>query len=1072
MKFPSDSGWVITIHADHKTARECYFASLQLPETNKEVTEKPKRIHSVSQQSSLDLDPRIDQDERVEPIEDKQPLRVGISDSQVTYLGTILSEQERNVIGQVVLDNKDLFAWHPSDMPGIDPEFLFHKLSISREARPIAQRRRKAEEERKAAIEAEVAKLLDARFIREVHYTTWLANVFMVQKPSGKWRMCTDYTNLNKACPKDAYPLPDIDRLVDGASGHKFLPFLDAYSGYNQIRMHSQDEEKTAFITEMANYCYRVMPFGLKNAGATYQRLMNKIFHNQIGRSMEVYVDDMVVKSSDISTHVHNLSDVFQALRQHQMRLNPEKCVFGVSSGKFLGFMLSIRGIEANPDKCQAVLDMKSPGTLKEVQKLAGRLTSLSRFLPRLAPIAQPILFLLKKAERFSWNQECEESFQQFKKRLGAPPVLTKPTSGLDVVVYLAISNHSVGVVLVQENQGHQQPVYFISRTLQDAERRYQLLEKVALGLIYVARRLRQYFQSHRIVVRTDCPVAKVLRKPEIAGRMMAWSVELSEFDISFEPRGPIKSQHLADFVSELTPPGCFEDEPWTMHVHGSSNAQGSGAGVILASPSAITVEQSLRFGFRASNNQAEYESLIAGMRLATEMGVKKIICWTDSKIVAEQVNDNFQVKDSNLLQYYHLFQRIKDDFTEVRIRHVLRSNNERANQLARLASSRKPGQLRTTIHLEIPSPSVTGECMATDAETPTWITAIRNFIVQGESPTDPVEAKKLRTQAARYSVLANELYRRGFSTPLLKCIDTLQADYILQEIHEGICGSHSGGRTMAAKVLRAGYYWPTLKEDCANFVKKCVQCQKHGNLIHASAAELHSVSSPWPFSLWGIDVLEPFPMAKGQVKVLLVAVDYFTKWIEAKPLACISATNVQKFVWKSLVTRFGIPYAIVSDNGLQFTDKKFNTFLENLGIRHRFTSVEHPQSNGQAEAANKVILTELKKRLGAAKGAWVEELPEVLWAYRCTPQSTTKEPPFRLTYGADAMIPVEVGEPSFRRQHFHEESSNVSLRAELDVLDETREKAQIVAEACKQRMTRRFNSNIKPRTFHEGDLV
>nr|KYP66423.1 Gypsy retrotransposon integrase-like protein 1 [Cajanus cajan] len=203
-----------------------------------------------------------------------------------------------------------------------------------------------------------------------------------------------------------------------------------------------------------------------------------------------------------------------------------------------------------------------------------------------------------------------------------------------------------------------------------------------------------------------------------------------------------------------------------------------------------------------------------------------------------------------------------------------------------------------------------------------------------------------------------------------------------MREIHEGICGSHSGGRTLAAKVLRTGYYLPTLKGDCAEFVKKCVECQKHGNLIHASDAELHSISSPWPFALWGIDVLGPFPVANGQVKFLLVAVDYFTKWIEAELLVYISAANVWKFVWKNMVTRFGIPYAIVSDNGLQFTDKKLNSFLEGLGIRHRFTSVEHPQSNGQAEAANKVILTELKKRLGSAKGAWVDELPEVLWAY------------------------------------------------------------------------------------------
>nr|KYP50508.1 Pol polyprotein [Cajanus cajan] len=198
------------------------------------------------------------------------------------------------------------------------------------------------------------------------------------------------------------------------------------------------------------------------------------------------------------------------------------------------------------------------------------------------------------------------------------------------------------------------------------------------------------------------------------------------------------------------------------------------------------------------------------------------------------------------------------------------------------------------------------------------------------------------------------------------------------------------------------------------------------------------------------MDILGPFPLAKGQCKFLLVAVDYFTKWIEAEPLATITANNVKKFLWKSVITRFGIPHAIITDNGLQFVDQKFNKFLQDLGIKHRFTSVEHPQSNGQAEAANKVILSELKKRLGKAKGTWAEELLEVLWAYRCTPQSTTQETPFRLTYGVDAMIPVDVGEPSFRRAHFDELTNDASIQVDIDLVDEVRAKAQIVAEACK----------------------
>nr|KYP72113.1 Pol polyprotein [Cajanus cajan] len=220
------------------------------------------------------------------------------------------------------------------------------------------------------------------------------------------------------------------------------------------------------------------------------------------------------------------------------------------------------------------------------------------------------------------------------------------------------------------------------------------------------------------------------------------------------------------------------------------------------------------------------------------------------------------------------------------------------------------------------------------------------------------------------------------------------------------------------------------------------------------------------------MDILGPFPIAKGQNKFLLVAIDYFTKWIEVEPLATITANNVQNFMLKNIITRFGIPHAIVTDNGLQFTDQKLNKFIQDLGIKHRFTSVEHPQSNGQAEAANKVILSELKKRLGDAKGAWADKLLEVLWAYRCTPQSTIGETPFRITYGTDAMILVEVGEPSFRRLHFNEASNDASLRAKVDMVDEARHKACIVAEACRQRMTRRFNSNLSPRSFSEGDLV
>jgi len=322
----------------------------------------------------VDLDPRMD-DPRMEAGEDLHPFPLR-DDRHTTHIGTSLKPDDRMAIGTTLVKNVDMFAWTAADMPSVDPQVITHRLSLYKEARPIAQKKRHLGEERRQAARDEADKLLQARFIRKAHYTTWLANVVMVKKANRKWRMCVDYTDLNKACPKDSYPLPTIDRLVDGAAGHHILSFLDAYSGYNQIQMHPADRKKTAFMTDSDNFYYEVMPFGLKNAGATYQRLMDHVFHDMIGRNVEVYVDDIVVKSDSCKQHVADLKEVFQALRQHQMRLNPDKCAFGVEGGKFLGFMLTHRGIEANPEKCLAISEMRSPSSIKEIQRLIGRLTA------------------------------------------------------------------------------------------------------------------------------------------------------------------------------------------------------------------------------------------------------------------------------------------------------------------------------------------------------------------------------------------------------------------------------------------------------------------------------------------------------------------------------------------------------------------------------------------------------------------------------------------------------------------------------------------------------------------------
>ena len=207
---------------------------------------------------------------------------------------------------------------------------------------------------------------------------------------NSKWRLCIDFTDINRACPKDSFPLPPIDLIVDATAGHELLSFMDAIFGYNQISMNPDDQEKTSFVIGQGTYCYRVMPFGLKNAGATYQRLVNRMFQKQIGMSMEVYIDDMLVKSTTAELHIAHLSEAFQILREYNMKLNPAKCAFGVSTGKFLGFIVNNRGIEENPDKIKVMLDMSPPLSIKEVQRLTGRIAALSQFVSRASDKCQP----------------------------------------------------------------------------------------------------------------------------------------------------------------------------------------------------------------------------------------------------------------------------------------------------------------------------------------------------------------------------------------------------------------------------------------------------------------------------------------------------------------------------------------------------------------------------------------------------------------------------------------------------------------------------------------------------------
>ncbi|XP_074355731.1 uncharacterized protein LOC141695382 [Apium graveolens] len=578
-------------------------------------------------------------------------------------------------------------------------------------------------------------------------------------------------------------------------------------------------------------------------------------------------------------------------------------------------------------------------------------------------------------------------------------------------------------------------------------------MEKLVYALILAARKLRPYFQAHRIEVRTAYPLRQILHKPESSGRMLKWAIELGQFDLEYCPRTAIKGQALADFVlefdeeiddkaivpAESTSQESHQDEKkqelphpwWTLHVDRAVNNSGSGAGIILITPEGHRLMSAIHLKFYATNNDAEYEALINGLKLALEVGAVNLIVRSDSELVINQVNGGFQARGPRTELYMRCARRLLGKFSSARLESVPREENSNADALAKMGSQMdnvQLGQIPLGIQ-EIPSIPEVEVCQMQEIPKENWMTPIHNYIQSGAVPEDKLQARRLRYQATKYVKYDRVLYKRGLNQPLLRCVDREEGNYILREVHEGICGNHSGGGSLAFKVLRQGYYWPTMREDAFNFVRACDRCQRFANYSNIPTT---TITSTGPFAMWRIDLIGELPKAKGGGEI-----------------HCGGC---------GLLHQMGRGHAISHNHGKK--DKGFCVQLHSM------------QSNGQTEAINKIIKHTLKVKLEEKKGDWPEEMPMILWSYNTTARTTTGETPFLLTYGYEAMVPVEVGAGSLRRDVFVEEDAEVNQRLHLDLLDEARTNSQLKLAAYQQRVARYFNKRVKSVPFKVGDLV
>nr|GEY84615.1 reverse transcriptase domain-containing protein [Tanacetum cinerariifolium] len=817
-----------------------------------------------------------DQVERIRPANFTAALHPDFPDQEVV-IGGSLSDKGRTELCSVLKKNLDIFAWQPSDMTGVPRSVAEHRLNIREGYTPVRQKKRGQAPERARAIQAEVQKLVDTEIMREVSYHDWLSNPVMVKKHDGSWRMCVDFTDLNRACPQDCYPLSEIDWNMESLCGYPFKCFLDAYKCYHQIQLAKADEEKTAFHTGQGVYYYTKM----------------------------LLASRMLVPQAEM---VRDIEETFRTLRKVHMKLNPKKCSFGLAEGVFLGYVITPEGIKPRPDKIAVVLQLPSPRTVKETAK-------------------------------------AEQAFQQLKQHLSELPLLVAPKPQEELIMYLSATYGAISTVLMTERGTTQTPIYFISRALQVPELNYSPMEKLVLSLVFETKRLRR-------------------------------------------PRTSVKGQILADFliempgdVSQAAPAVVTQEEPWTLFTDGSSCVDGSRAGLILTNPEGVEFTYALRFQFAASNNKAEYEALVADLRIATQMGVKNIQVNVDSKLVANQVLGTYVAKEDNMIKYLEIVKGLVSGFTTFSISQVPRSKNKQADALSKIAST-------SFTHLS---------------------KQLVDHLKEGVLPGDNKEARKLRLKARQYELMKGVLYRRLFLTSWLRCVGPLQADYVMREIHEGSCSMHAGPRSVVAKAIWLGYYWPTMHKDARDMIRKCNDCQIHRPVTRHPQQSLTPITASWPFYKWGIDIAGLFSEGPRKVKFLIVAMDYFTKWKKLRR-------------WQRLP-------AVSMGEGI-------------------------------------------KARLGEGNKNWVEELPQVLWAHRTMIKSSHSDTPLSLTYGTEAVIPAEIEMPTYRTAAVDVVNNDKELRLNLDLLEERREHAAVCEAKAKSKMMKYYNARVRGVAFKPGDFV
>lgn len=968
----------------------------------------------------------------------------------------------------------NLFITSYEEIRGFKGEDLH--IELREDAKPVRQKLRRMGREQMQALKEEVGKLLRAGFIAPVDTAEWVSPVVVTPKKDGRWRVCVDFKPLNAVTKKDPYPLPFIDEILDGVAGYERYSVCDGFSGYFQLKIAPEDQKKTTFITPWGCFYYKVLPFGLTNGPAYYQKRQNWVLVPFLNKCVKDFIDDFCVYSTR-ALHCSRLEEVFHRYDECGGQLNPKKCYLAQPRIKLLGHVVSENGIEADPDKVKALVLLASPKDTKQLATFIQKVKYMSRFIP----LSSQLMYLLQQAAKrdpLVWTNECEEVFQRVKEVLGALPTMQAPNFEQVFYVNPSVGEDAIGAMLLQKGKDshYMRPVYCASRVKLVAERAYSEVELIVVSVVFACRRFRHYLLPKPFVFLTSYSLLpQLINGANMSKAVKRWVIELQEFQFTFLVEESTRAT-LADLLTYKESPLLIKEteivkplqempelaNSYVLFFDGSfrrSHDAASG-GLVIYDPNGKLVDKKGVHVVAHSNNEAEYATLEIGLQVCLKHGIKRLRIKGDALLVVKQILGVWQSKNPKLKQFCLKIRSLLRRFEAWTIKHIDRRFNEEAHTAAQ-------DMISQVFVVNADASMYMGrECLI----------SIEEFLMTGRLPEGLEASKKYAflRRAGRFTLIGDLLFMKGADLVLRRVPWKEEIYRILEQNHEGACGGHYALKITLHKVLQEGYVWPSLQKDVYHWCKSCTACQVMGSRI--LKPELRKTIIAFDiFEKWGLDAIGPLPVTSRGKCYILTAVDYLSRWAEAKAVKQVTAKEVAKFIYEDICCRFGMPLEILSDNAQSFRSELVEYLCKKVKIRHTFATPYYPQCNGLNERFNGELVRMLTKLTEHHGKNWDLELPGALWAYRTAVKTGTGFTPFHLVYGKQVILPIELEVFSLRM--LLKLTGNVSnyFQERLLYLEQAQLDRSVAFEHYNRLLDKtveRFNEKVKNKDLKVGDLV